>query len=166
MPHPIQYDQGRNVAVLGGQSLVFHCHYYNCALQKAIEDGLGPAAREVLRDAAAEPVRQQIAALCGDACERAPAIAAELFAQLGFGMLDLSGVTAAGGQATVRASHYAMGWVAAQGDRHEPVCRFVEGFIAGAVAAAFDRPVAAVGVVESLCYACGEQDCRFDVEVA
>ena len=53
----------------------------------------------------------------------------------------------------------------AQGERDEPVCRFVEGFITGVVAATFDLPLESVTVVESACYVCGAADCLFDVEV-
>jgi len=161
----IDYDAARNVARLGGEPLVFHCHFYNCALQHAIEDGLGADARAVLRDAAAGPVHAQITALVGDDRTRARDVACEVFAQLGFGRLDLSGVGDDGGTAIVAASHYAMGWLAAHGERDEPVCRFVEGYIAGAVAAALGTGPDAVRVEETQCYACGDDACSFVVEV-
>ena len=53
---PIEFDAERAVVLSGGQSLVFHCHFYNCALQHAIEDGMGDAAPGVLTAGAAEVV--------------------------------------------------------------------------------------------------------------
>jgi predicted hydrocarbon binding protein len=162
----IDYDATYNVARLGGESLVFHCHFYNCALQRAVEDGLGADARAVLRDAASGPVHAQIAAIVGEERGRALDVASKIFAQLGFGRLDLSTVGERGGTVDVAASHYALGWIAAHGERDEPVCRFVEGYIAGAVAAALGRTPDSVRVEETACYACGADVCTFTVEVA
>jgi hypothetical protein len=166
MSGPLVFDAQRGLATLGGQSLVFHCHFYNCALQRAIESGLGDEARVLLRDAAIPPVRKQLLDLVGSDIERALQLGPELFCQLGFGTVDLAGVGAKGGTAVVLASHYAMGWVVVHGRRQEPACRFVEGFIAATLSVAYDLAPDRVRVQETECYACEAESCRFSVEVA
>lgn len=162
----IASDLAASTATLGGQPLVFHCHFYNCALQAAIEDGLGDAAADVQRSAAHGAVRSQLAALrSGDDSTAVLALGARLFAQLGFGTLDLSAVTRKGGTVALAASHYAMGWVAIYGERATPACPFVEGFVGAVVGEAFGLPAERVRVRESACYACGAPGCSFAVEV-
>ncbi len=159
-------DLVESTALSGGQSLVFHCHFYNCALQQTIEQQLGDAAAEVQRSAAERCVRAQLAALSVgvDAAARLE-LGASTFAQLGFGTLDLSKVSERGGQAVVSASHYGMGWVAIYGERKTPACNFVEGFVAAVVGEAFGLAADRVRVRERQCFACGAERCTFDVEV-
>ena len=55
MRHSVNFDPTTNVATLGGQALVFHCHHYNSILQKTIEQGLGEEANHLLTLAWPEP---------------------------------------------------------------------------------------------------------------
>ncbi|MEC7524157.1 MAG: V4R domain-containing protein [Myxococcota bacterium] len=165
MSVPIQFDAERAVVLSGGRSLVFHCHFYNCALQRAIEEGMGERAPKVLTEGAARAIHAQLTGL-GDAIEDIPAFAEAAFRELGFGLLDLSGVGARGGAAKVQASHYAMGWTAVHGPRETPACFFPAGFIQGAVAVAHGLPLESVTVEERGCYAAGAEDCVFDVRVS
>jgi hypothetical protein len=162
----VVFDAKQNVALSGGESVVFHCHFYNCALQEAIEQGLGADAANVQMLAAAEAVERQLRALGGSGHgARTHELAARVFAEFGFGTLDLSRVTVRGGRATVPHSHYALGWLATRGERTTPTCHFVRGFVAASVAVAFDIASSRVQVVESACLACNAPECRFDVEV-
>lgn len=159
----IGFDATKNVALCGGESLVFHCHFYNCALQKAIEDGMGVDAAPLLERAAAEVLATQLRSLAQGGAAVFDT-ATELFRTLGFGVLQLDGVGADGGTAVVAASHYAMGWTAVHGERETPVCHFPAGFVHGAVCAAHDLSLDAVRVREATCFATGAEDCRFTVE--
>ena len=38
--HSVTFDGQHNTAHLAGRSMVFHCHYYNCAIHQAIEDAM------------------------------------------------------------------------------------------------------------------------------
>lgn len=181
MTVPIDFDVKTNTATAGGQSLLFHCHYYNCALQHSIEQGMGAQgmaeqARALLVDNARTVVAAQLSELLAEQGEHAATrpgegwanaleLGCDLFRQLGFGALDLGTVAATGGEAIVSASHYAMGWVAVYGERSEPVCRFAEGYIAAAVMVAYGVSADAVRVREHSCYANGHEQCRFGVEV-
>ncbi|MBX3272162.1 MAG: hypothetical protein KF729_17990 [Sandaracinaceae bacterium] len=160
----IAHDADSNTALLGGQPLVFHCHFYNCALQEAIEAGLGEDAGDVQRAAAQEAVRLSLAELGGPGAE-VLGRASALFRQLGFGTLDLAGVGPRGGLAYSPSSHYAMGWVATRGTRPTPACAFVEGFVAAAVIVAHGLTPERVRVREAECFACGAERCAFRVEV-
>ncbi len=126
---------------------------------------MGSAARDVLRAGAAEPVRAQLLALAKVDATPTAEVASDIFRQLGFGTLDLSGVGDEGGIAFVENSHYAMGWSALHGPRDEPVCRFVEGFITGTIAAAMECEPSQVIVNEGACFVCGAERCEFVVEV-
>ena len=161
----VSFVPSDNVATLGGESLVFHCHFYNCALQAAIESGLGADAKQLLQQAAEDPAFRQISALVADQPNQAHTVASQVFRQLGFGDLDLSQIGEPGGTVLLQASHYAMGWVAAMGPSKVPVCHFPAGFIAGALRVAWQRPRGGIKVQETACYAAGASGCKFDVEV-
>ncbi|MEW5850605.1 MAG: 4-vinyl reductase [Myxococcota bacterium] len=162
-----EFDAKTNVAMLGGQSMVFHCHHYNTALQRAVEGGLGAAAPDVLTVAAQESARLQLSALAskGSGPQERLAHADKLFAELGFGRLDFSEAGARGGTVKVSNSHYAMGWVSKYGERDTPTCHFVSGFIGGALAVAHNLAPERIVVTETRCLATGHPACRFKVEV-
>lgn len=166
MRHPVDFDPATNVATLGGQALVFHCHHYNSTLQKTIEDGLGEEADYLLTIAAQEPVRRHLAALSrtGDR-DGVLDTAAGVFSELGFGRLDFTTLTRSGGTVAAPSSHYALSWLAKFGERTTPACQFTAGFIAAAASVAFGLPPERVRVRESRCQAQGSAACHFDVEV-
>lgn len=152
---PVQLHPESYLASIGGEPHVFHCHHYNCFLQKSIADQAALIdAPRVLTQAAVEVVTAQLRAL--------GAIDAEaLFGHLGFGVLDVKGLTASGGTAVVRGSHYALGWLSKFGKAQAPVCFFPAGFIE---AAARHRFNAAFQVTETACVAHGAGECRFEVK--
>ncbi len=147
----------RFVASIAGEPHVFHCHHYNCFLQKSIVDQSALLdAKRLLTDAAAEVVYTELSAL------KATTDTAEvLFGQLGFGVLDAKALTAQGGNATVKGSHYALGWLSKFGKASEPVCYFVAGFVEAAARQKFG---AAFQVKETACVASGANACTFEVK--
>ncbi len=162
----VSYDLDRNVAQLGGSSLVFHCHHYNATLQRTIEEGLGEPAFELLAAAAQEATRAQLQALAGET--RGPAVlevAATLFARAGFGTLDLSRLSPQGGEAFCGSSHYALCWLAKFGERTTPACSFAAGYLGAALQVAHDLAPERVRVVETECMARGDARCHFALEV-
>jgi predicted hydrocarbon binding protein len=166
MTSDIHSDPATNVALCGGQSMVFHCHFYNCALEEAIERGLGADATRVQEQAARAAVKSQLSALAaGSSGEPVYRRAAELFARFGFGTLDCSELGAKGGVVRVPHSHYAMGWVATRGERSTPACAFVTGFIAATAIVAHGLDSERVRATEIECFARGDASCAFRVEV-
>jgi hypothetical protein len=157
----IDFEHG--AAYLANAPLVFHCHYYNCALQRAIENGLGAEAPALLRDAAIGAAQRQLAELgSGDAATTLQQASA-VFAKLGFGVVDLGALGPTGGKAIVHGSHYALGWLAVYGERETPTCHFAAGFVAAAMQAA--HGVKAIAR-ETKCVACGGDQCEITVEVS
>lgn len=157
----VEVDLERNTAKLGGEPLVFHCHHYNCALQKAVEELHFEGAPKLLQDAALATVREQIATL---APADALSAASEIYRQLGFGKLTIS-CADHGGEADVEISHYALGWLVKYGARTSPVDHFTCGFLRAAVAVALDVDVDAVKVSQTACMTMGDASNRFAIEV-
>ena len=156
MSIPIQGYPEAHLASIGGEPHVFHCHHYNCFLQKAITDQ-APLfeVKSLLTQPAAEVVFAQLTAL-GDVDVE------ELHRHLGFGVLDSSKLTASGGVAVVKGSHYALGWISKYEKAAEPVCFFAAGFIE---AVARHRFKGNFEVTETACVASGARECRFEVKV-
>ena len=119
--------QGLGRRSLGGEPLVYHCNFYNYWLQKTVllVDDLGMD--EVIQDAAAASVYACLRGLGGNDASLAEA----LFAELGFGQIDLSAITAEGGSATTSVSHYGQCLGAAAGVSFaKPQSRFDAGYAA------------------------------------
>ncbi len=164
----VEFEKATNTAILGEESLVFHCHHYNCTLQKAVQDGVGEGAAALLSSAAIGPAFRQLEAFVREGAKRTEilALADQTFGEVGFGRLEFSGMTRAGGDVTLRSSHYAMGWSSLFGESKTPVCHFAVGFVTAAVAVAFELTPASIHVEETACFACGaSDDCRLRVEV-
>jgi hypothetical protein len=150
MPIPVKIDTDRALASIGGEPHVFHCHHYNCFLQKSVLDHAGLVdAEALLVRPAAEVVAAELSALSADR-----AMAEELFSTLGFGKLDLSALSAVGGKAQVKGSHYGQGWISKFGHADRPVCHFNAGFVEAAARHLFG---AAFTARETRCLGKGEQ---------
>lgn len=147
----------RFLASIAGEPHVFHCHHYNCFLQKTILDQQALVdSKRLLTDAATEVVASELHGLAatGSTIEA-------LFAQLGFGTLSLAGLSAAGGAVNVKGSHYALGWRSKFGAAAGPVCFFVSGFIEAAARHLHSAPFT---VTETACVASGAKECTFEVK--
>ena len=163
------FDMDRGIVDLGGRRIVAHCNHYNVFLQRTIEDGLKERAPRLLIAAGVEAARNML----GGLEQRAPSAsatdcierAARIFAEHGFGALDISRLSERGGTATMLRSHYAMGWRSRWGVRTTPACYFPTGYLAGAVAIASKLAPERVTAVETECHAAGAAHCSFLVEV-
>ncbi len=163
------FDIDRGIVDLGGRRIIAHCNHYNVFLQRTIEDGLKERASRLLIAAGMEAARNMLAGLE----ERAPSAsasdclerAARIFAEHGFGALDMGRLSERGGIATILRSHYAIGWRSRWGLRATPGCYFPTGYLAGAVAFASKLAPERVTATETGCYAAGADHCSFLVEV-
>jgi hypothetical protein len=147
-------EQGFGRRNLGDEPLVYHCNFYNYWLQKTVllVDDLGM--EEVIQDAAAASAFACLKGLSGQDSEQAEA----LFAYLGFGQIDLSEVTAAGGHATTSVSHYGQCLSSAAGVPFaKPQSRFDAGFAAGAGAWAHGRLASGFGASIQACMSVGAE---------
>jgi predicted hydrocarbon binding protein len=170
MSAEVVFDPERNITLLGGSRIVFHCHHYNLFLQRTIDDALGADAAEVQRSAAAENARRVLEPLLG-ASGKEPVRArleraAALFGKLGFGLADISALDADGGQVRLVTSHYALGWREKWGPTSDPVCHFAAGFWAGALGVSAGLSPERLLVRETICAAVTEQgSCEIKIEV-
>ena len=128
------------------EPLVFHCNFYNYWLQKTIllDESLGM--EKVIQDAgtsAAYPLFKRAASLLSlETPEERKKLCQDTFSELGFGLMDLSKVTAQGGIVTCPISHYGRCLRQASGANFaRPQSYFDAGYAAAAVAFVFDLPV-------------------------
>lgn len=159
---------GQHRATVAGEPLVFHCNHYNYWLQHTLrlDPSLGMDA--VIRDAAEACARAFVAgakpALGLETPEAVLAVGADLFAQLGFGRLDLSAVTDGVGVVTTPTSHYGQTLaVACKGELTRDQNLFDQGYAAGLVGAAFGSPPGSLRVVDNACMSTGATLGRFEL---
>lgn len=131
--------------VLAGEPLVFHCNHYNYWLQKTVllDDTLGMD--RVIVDAAEAAAFDALSAGAKELGLADPASVRELslglFAQLGFGLLDLSAAGPNGGRVEVPVSHYGRCLRQACGvDFAHPQCLFDVGYVVAALAVCHRLP--------------------------
>lgn len=153
---------GHGRRVIERQPLVFHCNHYNYWLQKVLllDESLGMDA--VIRDAAAEVAADLLANHPGDPAAKL-ADAADAFRLLGFGTIDFSLLTAAGGEVRTPTSHYGQLLKAAVAGQAFGVAQnlFDQGFAAGVAFAAFGLPFA---VTDNECMSTGAPVGRFQLK--
>lgn len=147
-------DHGR--FTYGGEPLVFHCNFYNYWLQKTLlldpELHMERVIRAAAAEAAGQTLRTAASALQLQGVEQRRRLAQDTFAQLGFGTLDLSGVTQDGGTVVVPVSHYGLCLRQAIGEPFAtPQSLFDAGYAAAAAAFVHELPV---GTFESTIEAC------------
>ena len=168
VPAP-KFDADHNTIEFNGSLISLHCHHYNCGLIKTLEEVPVVDGRAVIVQAAAEEFfvnfeRYLSGELEGLPADRALQEASELYRFMGFGRIDLSGLTAHGGVAYADSSYYVTAWLAKYGRRVTPVCYFTCGFIAGILGAVFDVPPHSYEVTETQCIIMGHhQRCEFIV---
>lgn len=167
---PTELREAQGSFLSAGEPLVFHCHHYNVALQRTIEECLPEAAPEVLTDAATEVAQAQLAAILRENPGRTGfserlAVAAEVSRIQGFGTLRIDG-DESGGTAVAPRAHYAHGWRVKHGRRDTPTCWFHAGYLAGAFAAAASRPAGSYQALETSCGAVTGGDCKFLIREA
>jgi len=170
----IQWDKNNNVRIVEGKSLVFHCHHYNCFLQKSIEGPKTINGKEILTDEALKTSYEHFTKAFSDHKElKAPKerlmFASMFFQVAGFGIVRFNsaftGVSEKGGKVFCSVSHYAKGWVSKFGKRDTPCCHFNTGWISGALAAAFDKERYYYITKETKCEAVSGKGCTYLVEV-
>lgn len=163
------FDAERNVLLLGGQRIVFHCHHYNVVLQRSIDEMLGDRAATVQVDAAAESAHRMLAdvlAKAGSQWSDKLRAAEHVFSSNGFGRADVSGLDAKqGGVVLLPTSHYAVGWRSKFGEAAAPVCHFATGYWRGAFAAMLGVGPKQVHAKERRCHAVHGGSCEIEVEV-
>jgi predicted hydrocarbon binding protein len=158
IPHPLSQGGARGPLLADDRPRVLHSQHYNTALVRSILETDRVDARGIVESAAAELAFASIRE--SEVDPGLPAGICDLFRESGLGLLDLSGVGPAGGEAVVQNSHFAESWLERFGKSKKPVCAVPAGFIAGAMAAAAGYRFE---VREVTCRARGDRECRFQI---
>jgi hypothetical protein len=171
MTVPLILDAAHRRGVVGGEPMIFHCHHYNCFLQRSILDAEDVESQPFLIGAAAEVAHHQLSTIFATMKIYSPegrkAMAETLYRWAGFGTLDFGSLDERGGTTSTPHSHYASGWRVKFGPSDKPICVFSSGWVAGALAAVYDLPNGSFSVVHDLCLATKTSDvCRFRLERA
>ncbi len=160
---PLRIDADHARMIVGdagrGKAHVLHCNYYNNYLLRTIWKDAGHIvdSQRILLGAAVEQSYIQLRGLfdllkLNDVQERKK-FASQFYAWQGFGLLDLTGITTAGGVAVSDSQHYAEGWKEQFGAAEEPVGFWTRGWLAGAASAIFDLPQGHFATHQSECAA-------------
>ena len=88
-------------------------------------------------------------------------VAEQLFAWMGLGRLDLSGLTDRGGRVSVKQPHMPLAWRPAWGSAHEALCFFTQGWVAGAASAVLGRSLRDLHASHPACQATGSDRCWY-----
>ncbi len=167
---PAILDSDHRRCVVGREPMIFHCHHYNTYLQRTIlEDAPELDTAPVLVGAAAEMAHHQLSTLFQEQGLRSvgerKSFAEQLYQWAGFGTFDLGTLSADGGVTRTRNSHYALGWRVKFKQSSTPVCHFASGWLAGALAAIYDKPNGSYSVEHRTCSATGaHEDCAFELK--
>lgn len=163
---------GQDLTFLAGTEYVYHCHHYNLFHDQTIDDGLGEEASWELRVSAAHEafrgfLKRIFERANADTASEKLALAAEVFAWMGHGRIDLSLAREAG---SARASHlhYGFSWRDKYGDivkRTHPADAVAAGFLAATSELAYGLPVGSVSCREESCVAAKAAECRFELSI-
>lgn len=160
----------QNLTFLAQTPYVYHCHHYNLFHDQTIDDALGEEeGAQVRTHAARNAARELIDGVCIRAGATTPLeriqVAAELFAWMGQGKLDLS-LGDNGGSARSRSFHYGHSWVEKYGKkvrREYPCDAVAAGFAAAALEIAYDLPPGSGTAHESHCVAKRDTECVIEL---
>lgn len=155
--------------MLSGQPFAMHCHHYNVNLQKTLEDALGEDGVRLLFRSAEEAIFSSFKYLIAQYRQIKTAstrfeMAALLFQNCGLGVLSAQELDPKKSVIISVSSHHVTGWLAKHGRRPTPGCHFSRGWVAGVLAAIFEKTPGFYDVTEVECKMMLDKQCVFHVE--
>ena len=152
---------------IDGNTTVMHCHHYaTLYTQLAMDCGMLDATTllaECAEDAWEEYLRNYYQTQgIANVADRI-SLAEQTYAAAGLGKMRVTCAGPESGEVILEHSHVDEGWIKKWGTNDSPVNYIGGGFIAGAFAAIFDRPVRAFVAVETEGIVTGAQRSRFTV---
>ena len=154
---PVDMDLEHRRCNVGNEPMIFHCHHYNTFLQRSIEDAAYIDSKPFLIGAGAEVAYSQLTNIFNSKdindVDKRKAMAQEIYCWAGFGTFDLSPLSDNGGTVKTKHSHYAFSWRAKWKEADHPVCYFSSGWLAGALAAIYNKPNGSYSVEHTECSA-------------
>ncbi len=166
------YLNDRNACMMMQEPMILHCHHYNVFLQKSIEASSDYIdAEAILTDSAQEVGYSVFSDYFKEGnfseSEKLKTIE-ELHSCCGFGVLDLSAVTSAGGVVHSPSNHYVEGWLSKFGERKTEkygAAFFTAGFIAGALDAVYEKELGCFCSKQTHCKTKGDTTNSFEVTI-
>lgn len=157
------YDWEGHRRFVAGTSVIIHCHHYNARIQNTIESARGFDGKGMFREVAQDAFQRALerAVRSDEAPTARLRVAERLYAELGYGLLELGAEDAK--VLTAPVSHFVEGWRAGFPRTQRAVCTLTEGFAQAAIHVATGR---SVGVRETACMLEGAPECRFEVSSA
>lgn len=129
----LHYDAATYRRRIASKEVIIHCHHYNSRIQNTIESAAAIDGRRIMSSSAEAVFAEHVRCAMRSTDDRDTRwkVAADLYAHLGYGRLDLSGIQ--DGTVTASSSHFVEGWNAGFSGRREPACSFTEGYLQGAI---------------------------------
>lgn len=156
--HQYKFDEQHNALDIGGEAMIFHCHHYINYLQRSILDAEYINSEPFLIGSAADAVYHQLSTLCaGLSVAEAKQLAQEVYKVFGYGLIDLSAMSADGVTLTTYKSFFSKTWVMKFGQAAKPVDYYTRGYLAAAYAVIYKVPLSEVVAEQLSCMACGDE---------
>lgn len=164
-----KFDPATKRHYLNDWNSVLHCHHYSTLytqlaidaedlggianLVKAGEKTFGGVLKDYYDKNGVESVEDRVA------------VAAQYWKTIGMGLIDMSITDEKSGSAKMDYSHLDEGWLKKWGGVDRPVNFFTQGFLAGACAAIFNKPLGSYAVEETKSLAKGDDVSEFTISL-
>jgi len=163
-----ELDREGHRLIFSGQPFTMHCHHYNINLQKMFEDALGETGVRLLYNAAEEASFHNFDYLLSHykqikTLKSKLEMVAIMYQNCGLGIIHFQQIGPEGGRLISPSSHQVTGWLAKHGRRDTPGCHFSRGWIAGVMAALFNRSLGHYSVEEPGCKMKRDDECVFEI---
>jgi hypothetical protein len=156
---------------LSGLPIALHCHHYNMNLQKTLEASLGSEGGLLIYQAAEESSYASLTSFLRshpriNTIKSKLELASTSYQYCGLGIIILTEIGPRGGRIVSPHSHHVTGWLAKFGKRENPGCFFTRGWIGGALAVIYNKPIGYYLVKEKECKMTLARECVFEVTTA
>jgi len=150
---------------MNGQVSVLHCHHYATLYTQLAEDCGMLDGRKLLTDVAEDAFREVLSSYYSthgldDVAQRI-AIAEQYYAAAGLGKMRVLCAGPESCEVELLHSHVDAGWIKKWGKRDAPVNYITSGYIAGMLAAIWERPARSYSVVETAGIVAGAERSKF-----
>ena len=156
----LRYEPLNYRRLIGTKEVVIHCHHYNARLQNIIEGTHQIEGKKIILEAAEEIFSDYIRDFMREDDDLVTKwqVAAQLYAHLGYGVLDFSQIEE--DLVLAASSHYVEGWKSGFHNENRPVCTFTEGYLQGVIHGITGETVT---VTEVACTNTGAENCKFTI---
>ncbi|MBW2502226.1 MAG: 4-vinyl reductase [Deltaproteobacteria bacterium] len=165
---PEKFARKGHEIFLSGLPIALHCHHYNMNLQKTLEASLGSEGGLLIYQAAEESSYAGFTSFLRDhprinTIKSKLELASTSFQYCGLGIINFTQIGPDGGKIASPHSHHVTGWLAKFGKRESPGCFFTRGWIGGALAVIYNKPIGYYLVKEKECKMTLARECIFEV---